>query len=451
EKWEEYDKEGIGPEGMNTLPYYDSDLYDEHKSQSVLTNLYVTNRCNLRCSYCFANVGAEGFVYEPSLEEVRDLMKQVREGQEVPSKALQITGGEPTVRDDIIDIVEMAEEEGFTHIQLNTNGIKLSEDVEFCKKLREAGVDTVYMSFDGITEDSNPWVEQQKEAVENLREAGLGVVLVPVVIKGMNLEELPEIIKYARDNSDVVRGVNFQPVSFTGKITNISKEDRERERVDYTAAFEAIEEGTDEQITKDDWYPVPFVYPISKLVENVKGERQVEFTSSPKCGGATYVFIDDEGEMIPITRFIDVEGLMNYLDKLSDKGGFLKKIRISASLLRNLNKFIDQEKAPDDVNLRRILLSAFVKGDYGSLGKFHYNSLYIGSMWFQDAWNLNMDRLSRCVIHYTTPEGIVPFCSYNGLNVGQKIREEHSETIEEWEERTGKSIEDDLWENGPIS
>lgn len=450
EKWNKYEVTGEGPENISSLPFSDKELYSKHFSQSVLSNLFVTNRCNLRCSYCFANSGAEGFVYEPSLEELRDMMKQVREEKPVGSKAIQITGGEPTMRDDLMQIIKMADELGFRHIQLNTNGIKLAESAEYCQKIRDAGADTVYMSFDGMTEDSDPWVEEHKKAVENMRKADLGTVLVPTVIKDMNLDELGSILNYAKENIDIVRGVNFQPVSFTGRITNITQEDRDSGRVDYAKMIKKIEEDLDGEITKEDWYPVPFVYPISKLIENLKGERQVEFTANPKCGGATYAFVEG-GKFIPVTRFVDVEGFMELIEELSKKEGMLKKANIGLSLMKNAPDFIDHEKAPEGLDIDKLMVNAIAKGDYDALGEFHKKSLFIGSMWFQDAWNLNIDRLNKCVIHYTTPEGIVPFCAYNGLNIGQEIRRRHSDSVEEWEEKTEKKSEDDLWGGGPIS
>ncbi|KXA96987.1 hypothetical protein AKJ37_04015 [candidate division MSBL1 archaeon SCGC-AAA259I09] len=449
-KWEKYGEAGEGPENVKPLPFSETQLYDKHKSQSVLTNVFVTNRCNLRCSYCFANSGAEGFVYEPSLEELEEMMRQVREEKPVPSKAVQITGGEPTIRNDLLDIVEMAVDMGFRHVQVNTNGIKLAESGEYCQELRDAGVNTIYMSFDGLTKESNPWIEQNKKAIENLRKAGLGVVLVPTVIKDMNLDQLGDIINYAKENLDVVRGVNFQPVSFTGRITNITEEDRESGRVDYATMIKQIEKDLDGQIGEEDWYPVPFVYPISKLVETVKGERQVEFTPSPKCGGATYAFVDGD-ELVPVTDFVGVEGLIELIEKESEKSGPMKKIRTGISLMRKVSDYIDEEKSPEGVDIKGLIVDAIRGGDYNSLGDFHKKSLFLGSMWFQDAWNLNMDRLSRCVIHYATPEGIVPFCTYNGLNVGQKIREKHSIPVDEWEEKTGKEMRDDLWDGSPIS
>ena len=75
-------------------------------------------------------------------------------------------------------------------------------------------------------------------------------------------------------------------------------------------------------------------------------------------------------------------------------------------------KKADKEKAPKGFDLKQLLKDAALGGSYDSLRGFHYNSLFVGSMWFQDAFNLNVDRLQRCVIHYTTLEGIVPFCRW---------------------------------------
>ncbi|MFP4045569.1 MAG: tetraether lipid synthase Tes [Candidatus Aenigmatarchaeota archaeon] len=446
-RWDRHKQDGDGIEDVHVE---NLSLYDGHNSQSVLTNLTITNRCNLRCSYCFANAGSQGFVYEPSLDKIQEMIDQARSEKPVPSKAIQITGGEPTVRDDLFEIIDMAKEAGFAHIQLNTNAIKLADSKEYCKKILDHGVNTIYMSFDGVTKETNPWIEQNKQAIQNLREIGFtSVVLVPVAMQD-NIDEIEDIIEFAKDNIDVVRGVNIQPIAFTGRIENIDDDYRKNERVDYSTLMEKIEEDSDGQIAKNDWYPVPFVYPISKLVENVKDEKQVEFTAHPSCGGATYVFMDGD-EMVPITRFLDVEGFMELVDKLSKKKGKLKKAKIAASMMNNLSKFIDKEKAPEGFSLKKLLVKAITKGDYSSLGEFHYKTLYVGTMWFQDVWNLNLDRLQNCVIHYTTPEGMVPFCAYNGLGVGQEIREKHSIPVEKWEEKSGKTLKDDLWKNGPVS
>jgi len=259
-KWIKYTITGNPAPDVKTKVFDEPALYDEHKSQSVLTNLLITNRCNLRCSYCFMNAGASGSVYEPTLDQIREMLLQARNEKPMGSKALQITGGEPTMREDLLDIVKMAKEVGFSHVQVNTNGIKLAESVDYCRQLKEAKVNTIYMSFDGVTKKTNPWIDMNKKAIENLREVNLKIVLVPVLIGGKNLHETGKIVRFALENLDIVRGVNFQPISFCGRVTKIKDEKRDQQRVDYVMMMEEIEKEFNGQISRDDFFPVPFVF-----------------------------------------------------------------------------------------------------------------------------------------------------------------------------------------------
>mgnify|MGYP006279074119 CR=1 FL=1 len=450
-KWIKYKVDGVKSPDVKTQVLDFPALYDIHKSQSVLTNLLVTNRCDLRCSYCFMNAGASGSVYEPTLDQLKQLMIQARNERPMGSKAIQITGGEPTIREDLLDIVHLAKEVGFSHVQVNTNGLKLADSVEYCKQLKAAKVNTVYMSFDGVTKKTNPWIEKNKQAIENLRKANLKVVLVPVLIGEQNISETGKIVRFALDHMDIVRGVNFQPISFCGRIKKLKDEKRERQRVDYVNMMEALEKEFDGKISRDDFYPVPFVFPVSKLIEMLKGETQVEFTAHPGCGGATYLFVDEDKTPLPITRFIDVEGLLSFIEKESEISGPFKKARVAAAFLRKIDDFVDEEKAPHGFDLKQLLKDAAIGGSYDSLRGFHYKSLFLGAMWFQDPFNLNIDRLQNCVIHYTTLEGIVPFCAYNGLGVGDAIRDKHSIPIKEWEKKTGRKMKEDLRKDVPLT
>ncbi|MCX6764912.1 MAG: radical SAM protein [Candidatus Nealsonbacteria bacterium] len=445
-KWMKYKKEGHGVENVEIKSsiFPDTRLYPKHKSQTILTNLLVTNRCNLRCGYCFMNAGVAGYIYEPSLEQLKKMMEEVIKEKPVPSKAIQITGGEPTIREDLFEIIRTAREVGFSHVQLNTNGIKLAESVDYCRKVKEAGVNTIYISFDGVSKKTNPWIEQNKKAIENLRQVGItSIILVPVVMR-RNLHELGLIVKFAAENIDVIRGVNFQPIAFAGKSQNISEDQRKKERVDYAEMIAILEEELEGQVKKEDFYPVPFVFPISELNESITGKKQVEFTANPMCGAATYVAVEN-GKLIPITRYVDVEGLMNFISEQSKTTGLFRKVRIGISLLRNISKYIDKKKAPKGFKLSKLLFKTVMGGTYKSLKEFQYKNIYIGSMWFQDIWNMNLERLESCVIHYTTEEGIIPFCAYNSLGLGEKIRAKHSMSIKEWEQKTGKKMKDDLW------
>ncbi|MHA1410340.1 MAG: radical SAM protein [Candidatus Odinarchaeia archaeon] len=129
---------------------------NEHLSVPALGNLVVTNRCDLNCWYCFFFAERAGYVYEPTLEQMREMVRVFRSVQPVPGTALQITGGEPALRDDIVDIIKMIKEEGIRHVQFNTDGIRLAFDKTLARRIRDAGVNTIYLSFDGTTPVTNP-------------------------------------------------------------------------------------------------------------------------------------------------------------------------------------------------------------------------------------------------------------------------------------------------------
>ena len=429
----------------------DCGLCKMHKSHTALGNIVVTNRCDLQCFYCFFYAKAMGYVYEPTLEEIRKMLKLMRDERPVPCNAIQLTGGEPTMRNDIIDIIKMAKEEGYDHVQLNTNGIRLSKDPEFAKKVREAGVNTIYLSFDGTTAQTNPKNHYEIPGIlENSRKAGLGIVLVPTVINTVNDGDVGNILNFGIKNIDVVRGINYQPVSLVGRIT---KADREKFRITIPDVIKKIEEQTNGAVVKDDWYPVPTVSPITHFVEALLKKPQYELTAHPACGMATYLFLDGD-KIVPLPRFVDVNGFMEYL---TEKSGELEKgtnrVFVSMKVLNDLGRFIDKDKQPKGLNLKSILFNALVKHDYNSLGVLHHKSLFVGMMHFQDLYNYDIERVKRCCIHYAQPDGrIVPFCAFNVIPqwYRDEIQEKFSLPIAEWEKKTGKKLEDDFYKRGTV-
>lgn len=427
----------------------DCGLCRMHKSHTALANIVLTNRCDLRCWYCFFYAGRMGYVYEPTLDQIRDMMKILRNEKPVPCNAIQLTGGEPCLRNDIPDIIKMAKEEGFDHVQLNTNGIRLSQDRDLCEKIRKAGVNTLYLSFDGMTPKSNPKNHWEVPRVfDNCRKVGLRSVLVPTVVKGHNDHELGDIVRFGVENIDVVSGINFQPVSLVGRITNV---ERTRMRITIPEVIKKLEEQTDGMIGEEDFYPVPSVSPITKLMEAITKEPKYELSAHFACGMATYLFIDkNTGRFIPITRFVDVDGLFSYLNEKAeeiDKGK--NKYITSLKLLFNIGKFVDKDKQPTGLNIAKLIYGVISgKGKYDSLLKIHYKSLFIGMMHFQDLYNYDIERVKRCCIHYAMTDGrIIPFCAFNVIPEWYRDENQKSQgiSIQEWEKQTGKKLEDDFY------
>lgn len=200
-------------------------LCEEHRRDTCCTLLEITRRCNMNCTFCFAEPdGAE----DPSLETVKEWIRDLT----VPGKTLlQLSGGEPTVREDLPEIVAYAKETGCKYVQLNSNGLRLAEDEAFVKKLADAGLSFVFMQFDGVTDDvyeklrRRPMLEMKKKAIENCGNCGIGVTLVPVIVPGVNTDQIGDIIRFAVERSPLVRGVHFQPVSYFGRIPELPKDE----------------------------------------------------------------------------------------------------------------------------------------------------------------------------------------------------------------------------------
>lgn len=331
------------------------------------------------------------------------------------------------MREDLPLIIAMAKEMGFSQIQVATNGLRLASSLDLCRSLEKSGLNTVYLQFDGVTPEPYLAVRGRNllpiklKALENFRKAGLtSTVLVPTLTKGVNDHQVGDMVRFASKNLDAIKGINFQPISFAGRT---DQEERAKKRITIPDLLALLENQTNGEITKDDFYPVSFVVPISKLLAAKSGDLQPAFTVHPCCGAATYIYSFD-GKLTPINRFIDVEGLLERINEEAEifDSSRLGKLKLKGRVLRDLPKYVDEAKAPRGLNVTRMLLGVFRNGTRESLKDFHNKTLFVGAMHFQDLHNLDLERLRMCGVHYATPDGrIIPFCSYNTL---------HRQTIE---------------------
>ncbi len=400
---------------------FDCGLCPEHKSSTMLAIIDVTNRCNQRCPICFANAAVSGYLYEPTMEQLEQMMQLLR-SEVPPCPAIQFAGGEPTLRKDFVQIVRRAHELGFTHLQVATNGIAMAKSVSFCHELKLAGLHTVYLQFDGVTDEpykklrGYPGLTQKVKAIDNCWAGEIkSVVLVPTLAKGVNDDQIGAIVRFAAQRLQIVRGVNAQPISFEGRVEDA---ERRAERITIPDFIRLLEEQTNGEIPRESFYPVPFVLPISYFVEAWKRVPQIEFTVHPHCGAATYVFVEN-GRFIPITAFMDVEGFMEFLKETAGEMNPSKvgKLKATAALIAALRRFVDKDKAPAKFDPLTLLANVLGIGNREAVAEFHRKALYIGAMHFMDPYNFDLERVRRCGIHYATPDGrIIPFCAYNALH-----------------------------------
>ncbi|MCW3989933.1 MAG: radical SAM protein [Candidatus Bathyarchaeota archaeon] len=406
---------------------YDCGLCPDHKSQTILAIIDVTNRCNLRCSICFAHAGAAGYLYEPTKEEIRGMLENLIVNKPVIPPAIQYSGGEPTVREDLVELVQMADEMGFMHVEINSNGIRMAQSPEYCRELKRAGTSTVYLQFDGVTPE--PYIYARGfnllplkiRAIENLHKAGLNsIVLVPVLIRGVNDGQVGDILRFAMEHHRSVRAVNFQPVAFTGRI---SKGERKKMRITIPDLMRLMEEQTNGLIKCADWFPIPAANPFSRFMGYLKDKKSVDFSTHPQCGMATYLIVE-EGEIKPITHYIEINQFIESLEngnRMIENGHKTRaKIETAAKALQNI-----------DLGLfRKHVLPVLKNGDYKSLSDLHHKMILVGAMHFMDPYNFDLERVSRCVIHYAVPDGrIIPFCTMNAIH-RQEIERQFARPIE---------------------
>jgi uncharacterized radical SAM superfamily Fe-S cluster-containing enzyme len=415
---------------------FDCGLCPNHKSSTSLAIIDVTNRCNLRCPICFANAAVSGYVYEPSKEQIARMLELLKASKPSPATALQFSGGEPTVRDDLPELVKMAKDAGFDHVEVNSNGVKLAESVEYCRSIINAGVSTIYLQFDGLTNEiysmtrGQNLLETKMKALDNCRQAGLdSIVLVPTIIRGINDDQLGAIIEFAVANFDIIRGVNFQPVSITGRI---DREKRKEMRITIPDCLKLIEEQTQRALRSSDFYPIPVVVPISRAVGALKGKHYTEFTVHEHCGMATFLYVDGN-KFNPITRYINVDKFVAAVNEVYTKAEKGQKRRAQMQLLSTSLRHVK-------FGLIKQLTGAVLnEASYSALGKFMRKIVMIGLMHFQDAYNFDLERLERCGIHYATPDGkIIPFCAMNTLH-REKIEKAFSTPLQTWRRRKKKN------------
>ncbi|VVS91553.1 radical SAM (seleno)protein TrsS [Desulfoluna spongiiphila] len=364
---------------------FDCGLCPKHGQHTCTALLEITQRCNMSCPVCFAAAREDGKAGtpepDPDMATLKFWYQRVKESSGPCN--IQLSGGEPTVRDDLPEIIAMGKEAGFEFIQLNTNGLRLAREKGFALRLKKAGLSSVFLQFDG-TDDAVYRVTRgralfnlKQAAIRHCVEAGIGVVLVPTVVPGVNDHMLGEIIRFGLSHAPGVRGVHFQPVSYFGRYPT-PPADRNR-------------------IT------IPEV--ISRIAHQSNGAIDADHFRPPGCEHAlcsfhgTFMIMPDNA-LKPLTRegkdscctapVIAKEGARQAISTVARQWAAPNACACTAQPMDDLDRFLNRAKT---------------------------HIFAISGMAFQDAWNIDIERLKGCCIHTVSPDGrLIPFCAYNVTN-----------------------------------
>ena len=343
-------------------------LCPEHESGTCCVLLEVTRRCNLRCAYCFADGGGDS--EDPSPEEMKAAVTDIV--RQCGRPLLQLSGGEPTLRNDLPALIRYAKEAGCSPVQLNTNGIRLAEDPEYVRALSDAGLDIVFLQFDG-TDDGfyeklrgKALLQTKLEAIRACETVRLGVTLVPTVVKGVNDGDLGRLISLAASLSPCVRGVHFQPVSYFGRTPQEPKEE-DRYTLDTLMADICDQAG----IPMDSFMPSRCDHPL--------------------CGFHASFLVQKDGSLRPLSSITHSSSSRGSAQ--DNREYVARHWRMPAA-----------EKEPAGELSDEMDFDTF-------LYRLRHNSLTLSAMAFQDAGNLNLERLHRCTLHVYDQGRIKPFCA----------------------------------------
>ncbi len=366
---------------------FDCGLCREHRQRSCTVLLEVTRRCNLRCAVCFAGSHPQD-APDPGLMEIRDWYRTAL--SLAAGSNIQLSGGEPTVRDDLPEIVAAGREAGFGFLQLNTNGIRLGADGGYVKALKDAGLASVFLQFDG-TDDAvhvelrgRPLAEVKRRAIDACADHGIGVVLVPTLVPGVNTGRIGSLLQRAVDLSPAVRGVHFQPISYFGRYPRPADG---LPRITLPELMAAIERQSAGMFRAADFRP-------------------------PGCENAWCSFHADY-IVLPGER-------VQALHSVRPFAACCAPIPAEEGARRAMAHVSRQWAAPDRKATEPA--AAVGGGSPGSapmrldefLDRARTHAFTVSAMAFQDAWTLDLERLRDCCIHVLDPaHGLVPFCAFN--------------------------------------
>ena len=364
---------------------YDCGLCPDHEQHSCLAILEVNEECNLTCPVCFADSSPKKPLNR-TLAEIERMMDALVESEGEPD-LLQISGGEPTLHPQILDILRLARSKPIRHLMINTNGIRIAQDEAFVAALAEykTGFE-VYLQFDSLNPDALRNIRGadltriRQQALENLERHNISTTLVAVIKKGVNDREMGALIDHALQ-WNCVRGVTFQPVQDAGRNDGFDKKrdrvllsDIRREIIQAPNAFGAA-----------DIIPLP---------------------CNPESISIGYALRSGQ-KLTPVTSFFPKEDL---IAAVPNAVTFEKYPELHKRVFEFFSLATTQANT-----VERLDALLFCLPQIPLPGGLSYQNVFrVVISEFLDAHNFCLGRVKRSCVHFLTPAGqIVPFDTYN--------------------------------------
>lgn len=372
---------------------YDCGLCPDHEQHSCLTLVEVTDKCNLSCPVCYADSGVEEISpnnHQPrrhrNLAEIESMLDAIVANEGEP-QIVQLSGGEPTIHPEFFQIMDLVKSKPIRHLMINTNGVKIARDRNFCQRLSQymPGIE-VYLQFDSFEAVALHSLrgadlrEIRTTAIAHLNEFNISTTLVVTLKKGLNDGEIGKIIEFALQQK-CVRGVTFQPIQAAGRLEGY---DPKRDRYTLTEVRRAILQQSP-YFKSEDILPVP---------------------CHPDCLAMAYA-LKIKGKVIPLTGLFDPTAFVQMMPNsvLYEQNEELKQ--------RIFELFSTSHSPASSVTSLKQLLCCLPMLPVPE-GMTYENIFRVMIVQFLDSYNFDVRSVKRSCIHIVHPDGrIIPFDTFN--------------------------------------
>ncbi|MBS0630431.1 MAG: radical SAM protein [Verrucomicrobia bacterium] len=364
---------------------YDCGLCADHEQHSCLTLLEVTDSCNLSCPICYAESSPKRTTHR-TLKQIEFMLDAIVRNEGEPD-IVQISGGEPTLHPEFFAILDAAKRRPIKHLMLNTNGLRIAQDAEFAKRLADyAPGFEIYLQFDSLRPDpirvlrGADLLDIRRRALDRLNALNLSTTLVCTLKKGLNDQELGEIVDFALTQR-CVRGVTFQPIQHAGRSENF---DPARDRLTLSEVRQNLL-AQSKIFRPDDIIPVP---------------------CHPDCLAMGYA-LKLGGKVTPLTSLIPRDTL------LRGEGSTIVYERDPELRSAVFNLFSTHHSPESGADALRQLLCCLPLVQAPAALSYE-NIFRVLIIQFLDAHNFDVRSVKKSCIHIAHPDGrIIPFDTYN--------------------------------------
>ena len=385
---------------------YRNGLPASHGQHTCILLLNVTEHCNFRCPTCYATAldpGTQLGDIKPTVDELEHSVKVALQREGGRLGVVMLSGGEPTVRPDIEEILLRLTALNVTRVMLNTNGRRIAKDDRFLAFLRGLRHRIeIYLQFDGFRAETHlklrgEDLSQEKPlALKRLNEAGLFTTLVTTVQKGLNDDEVGDVIALGLATPKCA-GVAIQPMFGSGRVTPYDPQDRATP----TGILRRLESQTDGLIKGEDFIPLP--------------------CSHKDCCDITYLIRDGKGNWRSLPALIGREELKKWIHLVSNTISFENASDAVKDLLKQgvLQRVFSEQQKTSSANLAMDILSmcgcmpnvkdllgnAWSKFRGGNgLEEVAESTFRITTKMFMDAHTFHEARIRQCCVHVGTFE-----------------------------------------------